>query len=131
MGNQVMCKPTNTDTDQTTGDPSPCHIYPKHHKICSPSKQTKINDTIDALQRSNKDLNRLFSITEVLTQCIRYQQMYIYMHTILAYLRDSLIYMRQVVIHMMDYLDAATTNIFFTWHTPRGIPEKYAKTHRI
>ena len=34
-----------------------------------------------------------------------------YMCTILAYLRDSLTYMRQVAIHMMDYVDAATTNI--------------------
>ena len=34
-----------------------------------------------------------------------------YMHTILAYLRDFLIYMKQVAIHMMDYVDAATTNI--------------------
>ena len=31
-------KPTNTGTDQTTGDSSPCHIYPKHHKIHCPSK---------------------------------------------------------------------------------------------
>ena len=37
--------------------------------------------------------------------------MYIYMHTILAYLRDFLTYMRQVAIHMIDYVDAATTNI--------------------
>ena len=66
---------------------------------------------IDALQRSNEDLNRLFNITEVLTQCIRYQQMYLYMCTIQAYLRDSLSYMRHVAIHMMDYVDAATTNI--------------------
>ena len=33
------------------------------------------------------------------------------MCTILAYLRDSLIYMRQVAIHIMDYMDAATTNV--------------------
>ena len=33
------------------------------------------------------------------------------MPTILAYLRDSLTYMRQVAIHMMDYVDAVTTNI--------------------
>ena len=71
----------------------------------------KFNDMIDALQRSNVDLNRLFIITEVLTQCIKYQQMYIYMHTILAYLRDFLSSMRQVAIHMMDCVDAATTNI--------------------
>ena len=37
--------------------------------------------------------------------------MYIYMHTILAYVRDSLTYIRQVAIHMMDYVNAATTNI--------------------
>ena len=41
----------------------------------------------------------------------RYQQIYIYICTILAYLRDSLTYMRQVAIHMMGYVDAATTNI--------------------
>ena len=59
----------------------------------------------------NEDLNRLFNITEVLTQCIRYQQMNIYRHTIPAYLRDSLTYMRPVAIHMMDYVKAATTYI--------------------
>ena len=62
----------------------------------------KLNEVIDAIQRSNEDLNRLFNITEVLTQCIRYQQMYIYMPNILAYLRNSLTYMRLVAIHTMD-----------------------------
>ena len=71
-----------------------------------------LNEILDALQRSNDDLNSLFNATEVLTQCIRYQQMYIFMCTILGYVRDSLTYMRQVAIHTMDYVDAATTNIF-------------------
>ena len=31
----------------------------------------KLNEMIDALQRSNEDLNRLFNITEVLTQHIQ------------------------------------------------------------
>ena len=66
---------------------------------------------MDALQRSNEDLDRLFNITETLMQCIRYQQMYISMCTILAYLRDSLTYMRLIAIHTMDYVDAATTNV--------------------
>ena len=66
---------------------------------------------MDVLQRSNEDLDRLFSITEVLTQCIRYQLMYIYMCTKLAYLRDPLTYMRQVALHRMDYVDEATTNV--------------------
>ena len=71
----------------------------------------KLNEVMDALQRSNEDLDGFFNITETLMQCIRYQQMYIYMCTILAYLRDSLTYMRQVAIHTMDYVDAATTNV--------------------
>ena len=37
MRNQAMDKPTDTGIDQTTGDPSPCHIYPSYHKICRPS----------------------------------------------------------------------------------------------
>ena len=32
----------------------------------------RLNEIIDALQRLNEDLGRLFNITEVLTQCIRY-----------------------------------------------------------
>ena len=37
--------------------------------------------------------------------------MYIYMCAILASLRDSHTYMRQVAIHMNDYVDAANTNV--------------------
>ena len=66
---------------------------------------------MDALQRSKEDLNILFNSTEIMAQHIRYQKMYIYIHTILAYLRDSLTYMRQVAIHTMDNVDAATINI--------------------
>ena len=33
------------------------------------------------------------------------------MGTILVYLRDSVTYMRQVATHMMEYVDAATTNV--------------------
>ena len=69
-----------------------------------------MNQKRDALPRSNEDLDKLFNITEPLTQYVRYQQMYIYMCTILAYPRDSLTYMWQIAIHTMDYVDAATTN---------------------
>ena len=37
--------------------------------------------------------------------------MNIYVCTILAYLRDSLTYMRHVTIHTMEYVGAATTNV--------------------
>ena len=59
----------------------------------------------------NEDISTLFNITDVLTQHLRYQQMYTYAHTILAYIRDSLTYMRQVAIHTMDYVNAASTSI--------------------
>ena len=66
---------------------------------------------MDDLQRSNEDLDRLFIITEVLTQHIRYQHIYIYMCNILAYLIDSLSHIRQVAICTMDYVDVTTTNV--------------------
>ena len=44
----------------------------------------KLNEVMDALQRSNEDLDRLFNISETLMQHIRYQQMYNYMCTLLA-----------------------------------------------
>ena len=68
----------------------------------------KLNEIMGALQRSNEDLDRLFNITEALTQCIKYPQMYIYICTILAYLRDCLTCVRQVAKHTLDYVDAAT-----------------------
>ena len=32
----------------------------------------KLNEIIDAFQRSNEDLNKFFNITDVLTQCSKY-----------------------------------------------------------
>ena len=100
MGNQAMCKLTDTGPDQTTGDSSHVISILNVTRYVVKVNRQNLNEMIDALQRSNEDLNRSFNITEVLTQCIRYQQMYIYMCTILAYLRDSLTFMMQVAIHM-------------------------------
>ena len=59
----------------------------------------KLNEVIDALQKANTDVNILFNITDILTQCVGYQQIYTYACTILVYLRDSFTYMRQVATH--------------------------------
>ena len=56
--------------------------------------------------------------------------MYIYICTILAFLRDSLTYMEQNAIYMMDYVNAATTNVLSPDILPVA-PERYAKAHRI
>ena len=62
---------------------------------------------MDALQKVNEDVNTLFNITNILTQHLRYHQIYTYACTILAYLT----YMGQFEIHTMDYVNAAMTNI--------------------
>ena len=107
MRNQAMCKPQTKQQETLVHIISILNITGYTAQV----NRQRLNEVIDALQRSNGDLNRLLNITEVLTQHIRYLQMYIYMCTILAYLGDSLTYMRQVAIHIMDYVDAATTNI--------------------
>ena len=54
----------------------------------------KLNEVVDALQKTNEDINILFNIKDVITQHLRYHQIYTYGHTILAYLRDCPTYMR-------------------------------------
>ena len=68
---------------------------------------------MDALQKASKDKNMLFNIMDILTQHLRYHQIYTYAHTILAYLRDYLTHMNQVTTHThtMDYVDVAMSNI--------------------
>ena len=72
----------------------------------------KLNEVMDVLHMANEDVSTLFNITDILMQCLRHQQIYTYACTILAYLRDPLMYMRQVAIHIIDYVDAAMTNMF-------------------
>ena len=66
---------------------------------------------IDALQKANQDMNILLNVTDVLTQCLRYHQIYTYAGTTFAYPRDYLTYMKQVAAHTIDYVDVATTNV--------------------
>ena len=53
-------------------------------------------------------MNILLNITDVLTQHLRYHQIYTYTHTIFAYLRDCLTYKKQVAAHTVDYVSATT-----------------------
>ena len=58
MGDQAMCKSTDTGTQET---PSPCHIILNITRYAAQVKRQKLNEIIDALQRSNEDLNSLFN----------------------------------------------------------------------
>ena len=72
-----MSKSIDTGTNQTAGDSSPYHIHLNATRYAAQVSRQKLYEIVDALQRSNEDLDKLFNITEVLTQYIRYQQMYI------------------------------------------------------
>ena len=66
---------------------------------------------MDAVERTHQDVTTLYNITSSLYTSLNYQQIVLHICSILANLRDSLYYMRQVILHAMDYIDAATTSI--------------------
>ena len=70
-----------------------------------------INLIVDAVERTHQDITTLYNITILLYTSLNYQQIVLNIHSILANLRDSLYYMRQVAMPMMDYIDTATTGI--------------------
>ena len=66
---------------------------------------------MDAVDKTHQDITMLCNITSSLYTNQNYQQIVLYICSILANLRDSLYYMRQVTMQAMDYIDAATTGI--------------------
>ena len=70
-----------------------------------------INLVLEVVERTHQDITMLYNITSCLYTSLNYQQIVLHIHSILANLTDSLYYMRQVVMHVMDYTDTATTGI--------------------
>ena len=66
---------------------------------------------MEAVQKTHNDIITLFNITNLIYTHINHQQILLHIHSILANLRDSLYCMRQIAMHTMDYIDAATTGI--------------------
>ena len=56
-----------------------------------------INTVMQAMQRTHDDVTTLFNITSSIYTCINYQQILLHVCSILGNLRDSLYYMRQIV----------------------------------
>ena len=69
-----------------------------------------INIVKNAVERTHQDVTILYNITHSLSGPP--EQIILHIHSVLANHRDSLYYMREVTIHTMDYVDAATTRIF-------------------
>ena len=70
-----------------------------------------VNLVMDAVERTHQDITTLYNITSSLHTSLSYQQIVLHVCSILANLRDSLYYMRQVAMHAMDYIDAASIGI--------------------
>ena len=64
---------------------------------------------MEAVERTQNSVTTLFNVTSLIYTHINYQQILLHVHSILANLRDSLYYMRQIAMHAMDYIDVATT----------------------
>ena len=77
-----------------------------------------INLVMEAVERAHQDVTTLYNITSSLYTHLNFQQIVLHICSILANLRDSLYYMRQVAMHTMDYIYAATTGIL----SPHVIP---------
>ena len=77
-----------------------------------------INADMQAVERTHNNITALFNITSSLYTNINYQQILLHICSILANLRDSPHYMRQIVMHAMDYIDTATTSILSPYLLP-------------
>ena len=70
-----------------------------------------INLVMAAVERTHQDVTMLYNITSSLYTHLNYQENVLYICSILANLGDSLYYMHQMAMHMMDFIDAARIGI--------------------
>ena len=70
-----------------------------------------INIVMNAAGKTPQDVTTLYNFTHSLYSSLSYQQIVLHIWSIFANLRDSLYYLREVALHTMDYIDAATTGI--------------------
>ena len=68
-----------------------------------------IDIIMDKVDNMVHDVNKLYNITTSLSTRLSYYQLVLHIRSVLANLWDSLSYIRSVSIHIMDYINAATT----------------------
>ena len=68
---------------------------------------------MDKMDEACQDVNNLYTLTTSLATSLSYHQIILYIRSVLAKFRDSLLYIIKVSTHTMDYIDAATTGTFF------------------
>ena len=68
-----------------------------------------VNIVMDRVDETVQDVNNLYNITTSLATSLSYYQLLLHIRSVLANLWDLLSYIRTVSMHIMDYVDAATT----------------------
>ena len=67
---------------------------------------------MNAAEKMHQDVTTLYNIMHSLYSSLSYKQIVLHIQSIWANLWYSLYCMREVAIHTMDYIDAATTGAF-------------------
>ena len=82
--------------------------------------ETQVNRQriLKELTKSNRDIRALFNITNQLATQVQVQNIVLHLRAMLANLRDCLHFMKQLVNHILEYIDTATTGTL----TPHLIP---------
>ena len=70
-----------------------------------------VNILMDTMKKTHQDVTKLYNIMHSLYSSLIYQQIILRTRSILGNLQDSLYYMREAALHIMDYIDTATTGI--------------------
>ena len=68
-----------------------------------------INIIMDKVDEAVHDVNNLYNLTTSLATSLSYYQLIFHIRSVLANLQDSLSYIRTISMHIMDYINAATT----------------------
>ena len=64
---------------------------------------------MDRVDEMAQDVNNLYNFTTSLATSLSYYQLVLHIRSVLANLCSSLSYIKSVSMHVMDYVDAATT----------------------
>ena len=64
---------------------------------------------MDRVDEMVQDVNNLYSLTTSLATSSCYYQLVLHIRSVLANLQDLLSYIKSVLMHIMDYIKAATT----------------------
>ena len=72
-------------------------------------KRQHINIIMDKVDGTVHDINNLYNLTASLSTSLSYYQLILHIRSVLANLRESLSYIRTASMHIMDYVNAATT----------------------